>query len=224
MIRTCQTHCSKRWLSVLSVCYSGALLFVLAVGMNTQAALAAEASADSVRDLLRHQHPVWYDSERDDWKRVAIPAPLKEQAKADSRSAFAIGGTILWIMLIVVMSTAAWLLWQLLRHLRISAAIQPAAIQRSVSGHVTDVSALPFDHADADPEPALAQALAAHDWSRAVIWLYAAFLLRLDRASVIRLHKSSTNRHYARVVADWIGTRPARTPVGEAMNAGIDAF
>ena len=182
------------------------------------------AAEDPGRAALREQAPPWYDAGADDWKRIAAKAPEAE-THAGSRSG-GLGEVFGWLMIAVVVVVTALLLWQLLRNLRLDTSLPVEERRRvAVARAVADLSALPFAEAGMqDPEAALAQARAAHDWRRAVAWSYALHLVELDHAGVLRLARGTTNRGYQRTLVEWAQAGAQRADLPALLAEAIATF
>ena len=73
-------------------------------------------------------------------------------------------------------------------------------------------------------DAALADALAARDWPRALMWLYVRLLLRLDAAGAIRVQRHGTARSYLRQAQTWAGDAPERRAMATALASTADAY
>ncbi len=202
---------------------------LLAIGDASAGESADPAAGDPVRSALRETPPLWYDNERDGWRRVEVRAPTvpKPDDYAPRRGGWEIGGFFGWLMLSAVIAATAWLIWQLVRNLgpRQGGLPEENAPHAAVRA-ATDLSALPFAAAEGqrDPERALAEALNRGDWKRAVAWSFVLHLVALDQAGVIRLAKGVTNRRYLRTVTAWAEDGAGRAPAPAALAATIAVF
>ena len=201
-----------------------ALLAVLAGLLLGASAMAAPAvSADPLRDQLKALAPPWYDAERDTWQKVEIPAPKPPPTLPEARvpGASPFVTFIAWLVAALLLTALAWLIWQLLPKeagLALPEPHKPATVR---DAHAT---LLELDVGEpGDPEQALAAAKQAEQWSRAVVWLYAILLLRLDRAGVVRVRRGATNRRYRLEVADWTASGEALQQTAPALLPTVDA-
>jgi hypothetical protein len=195
------------------------LLFLLCSGLLS-------AADDPIREVLKSQKPIWYDNEADDWKRIAAKAPVKKESSSVNSSNGGIGSFFAYLMIGVVAIATAWLLYQLFRNLTIDASVPLVEERRAaVARAVADLSALPFSQGDIDdPEAALAQARANHDWRKAVAWSYALHLVELDQAGILKITKGTTNRGYLRLVNEWVGNSSKRMVVPKLLADAIATF
>ena len=199
--------------------------WLIAIG-QVDAGEAADAAGDPVRSALREKPPLWYDNERDGWRRIEVRAPPKP-VEWEPRGGGAIGGLFNWLMLGAVIAATAWLVWQLVRNLGPRQGGLPVEhAPRAAERAAVDLSVLPFAAAEGqrDPERALAEALEHGDWKRAVAWSFVLHLVALDQAGVIRLAKGVTNRRYLRTVAAWAEDGAGRGPAPAALAATIAVF
>lgn len=197
-------------------------------------ATCAPAAEDAARDALRTHAPPWYDAKADDWQRIAARAPdTKEPERSSSHSGsgsgrdIRIGDIFGWLMLVVVVLVTAGLVWFLLRHLRFEIAAPLAEERRAaVARAVADLSALPFadEQSAKDPEAALARAIAARDWRRAVAWSYALHLVELDHAGALRVARGTTNRGYLRMLTEWAAERSTRQTLPVLLDEAVAVF
>ena len=75
-----------------------------------------------------------------------------------------------------------------------------------------------------DPDAALAAARAAGDWRRAIVWLYALLLVRLDAAGAIRLRKGATNQRYVRDAEHGLRAQREKIELLSCLKLAISAF
>lgn len=204
--------------------------WVLAFGQAGAGESADATAGDSVRSALRETPPLWYDTERDGWRRVEVRAPAEPKPvdyAPRGGGGWEIGGFFGWLMLGAVIAATAWLVWQLVSNLGprqggLPVENSPKAAVRAAA----DLSALPFAEAEGrrDPERALAEAMERGDWKRAVAWSFVLHLVALDQAGVIRLAKGVTNRRYLRTVSAWADEGAGRGPAPAALAATIAVF
>lgn len=198
-------------------------LLIILVLLTTGQPSAAEPDQ---RRLLTGAKPVWYDAQRDDWRRLDIPERRTSSSGNEGLSLPIPIDVVGWLLLTLVAVGAGWLAVQLWRD-RGHATTAPGADagRAAERGPVTDLGALPFgDQGHGDADAALAAALAARDWDRAVVWIYGRLLVRLDQAGVVRLARGTTNRQYLRTTGQWARQDAPRRPVAEALDAAIAAF
>jgi len=190
----------------------------------------ATPASDAARDALRQHAPPWYDATADDWLRIEVKAPTPTPSPSDrggSGSGFDLGSAFSWLMVAVVVAATAWLIWQLVRNLAAERGEPLAEVRRAaVARAVADLSALPFADAQSvkDPEAALARAIAARDWRRAVAWSYALHLVELDHAGALRVSKGTTNRGYLRMLAAWAEAQPGRGVLPTLLSDAVSTF
>jgi hypothetical protein len=133
----------------------------------------------------------WYDPGADTWRRVvpaADPPPLEYRGEVAGTPWF---GYAMYAAVAIAIGLLVHQVWRLRGAWgELDAAPRPRT--------KAAVSALPFalPNGAEDPEDALNAALAAQDHPRAVIWLYALQLIRLDAVGVVRLVPGKTNRAY----------------------------
>lgn len=181
------------------------------------------AAEDPLRERIRDQKPPWYDAETDGWKRIEVKPPKAPEIDLPSApSTLGLVDALAWLIVLAAALGLAWVIWQLLPKELAPARIATDAAPRPVA------AAAAISHLDLgesrDPEEALAAARAAGDWPRAVVWLYALLLVRLDRAGAVRLRRGATNRRYAREVEAWAAERVAPGDLLPVLDATIDAF
>ena len=185
-------------------------LVVLLLGL-TPSLSAAEGSHLIVQDQL--DGAPWYDSETGAWKRVDLPEEEIGNQYEDGTEG--IPGFAYLMYALVALATAL-IIVQFVRQRRGNRS--PGRIGDSTNASAR-WSALPFALAGStgDPEAAFRAACAAGEWTRAVIWLYAWQLLRLEGAGVVRLLPGKTNRVYVREAA-------AVPAAGEALAETVAIF
>ena len=177
-------------------------------------------ASDGVRQHLLEQSPPWYDPATDSWRLV--------EAKQASRPAAApqidmphlnLLEILAWLLIGAVVAGLAWFLWELLRGRSV---IPQASLPDTAVRTVPRAAISELDLGDErSPEEALAAARAAGDWSRAIVWLYALLLVRLDHAGALRLRRGTTNRRYRREASTWNSAPSDLLPV---LDATIGAF
>jgi hypothetical protein len=169
---------------------------------------AAEPAADDGREQLRKLEAPWYDAQRDGWRRIEIPArtakPEPDMKTSIDGGSIDTGGfvqVLAWVILTLVVLLLAWMAFQSFRSLGPGGDLEVRA--GGPAPRPADLSSLPFTVPEAsDPEAALEAAITAGDWSLAVVWVYAALLIRLDAAGMVRLGKGATNRGCLRQAED----------------------
>lgn len=199
-------------------------LLLLVLGAH----LAAAEPGDGLRERLASQRPPWYDASRDDWRRVEVPRPKEpEPERSDQVEG---GGLALpaspfaWAMALLVAGILVWVAWWLWRSREAflppaAEPLRPGQVRAAFSGLELSVGL------SGDPEEGLRQALAAGDWGRAVVWLYALHLAELDRAGAIRLQRHATNRRYQRELDSWLAAGRGRPSlVAGLLQGAIEAF
>lgn len=178
----------------------------------------------AARARLEHLEAPWYDAAKDTWRPVQARAP--EAPPPDLPAPPQLGGlvtVVAWLLAAVLLAALIWLVWQALPR---SAPVpevepEPEARPRSMPSQLV----APLAGEPDDPEAALAHARASGNAARAVVWLYALLLQRLDRAGIVQLRRGATNRRYQREVTDWQATAPdERASVRAALDAAIVAF
>ena len=202
-----------------------ALLAILAGLLLGASAMAASGAVtdDPLRARLKALAPPWYDAERDTWQKVESAAPKPPPALPEARvpGASPFVTFIAWLVAALLLTALAWLIWQLLPKepgLALPEPHKPASVR---DAHAT---LLELDVGEpGDPELALAAAKQAEQWSRAVVWLYAILLVRLDRAGVVRVRRGATNRRYRLEVADWTASGEALQQAAPELLPTVDA-
>ena len=195
-----------------------ALLLLVAV-----AGTGLFAAEDPLRERIAGQKPPWYDADADGWKRIEVKPPKAPEIDLPSApSTLGLVDALAWLIVLAAALGLAWVIWQLLPKELSTARVATDAAPR------TPAAPAAISHLDLgesrDPEEALAAARAAGDWARAVVWLYALLLVRLDRAGAVRLRRGATNRRYARDVEAWAAERVVPADLLPALGAAIDAF
>ena len=185
------------------------------------APLPARADDDPLRAPLQSLHAEWYDAERDTWRAVDVrPPPPPPSTWTLPGGALLVNG-IAWLLAALLLVALAALVWQ----------VRPPgmALPQPQQPQQQPVRARPGTLADlaldthGDPEAALAQAKAAAEWARAVVWLYAILLLQLDRAGVVRVRRGATNQRYRQEVAGWADAATATPVLLPTVDAAIAA-
>jgi hypothetical protein len=188
-----------------------ALAASLALGCPCGAG-SAESPVPVVRDQVGDAP--WYDANTDSWRRIDLPRDDDERRYDSGEGGDGVPGFayLMYALVALAIVLIAVQLWRLRGTGRAAAA--GAGVQVPVR-----LSALPFalPEGDGDPEAAFAAACAAGEWTRAVVWLYAWQLLRLDLIGVVRLLPGKTNRGYLREAA----VLPA---AGAALAATVAVF
>jgi hypothetical protein len=165
-------------------------LVLAAVGV----AVEPDGLARSAKDVLQEEEPEWYNARDDGWRRVEITPPPELASEASAGPALSVLPMILYgVIILGLLALVIWLVTSG-REAPVPALQRTGTLQPKAA-----LSELPFAVVDTgDPEGALAQALAAGDHRRALIWIYACLLLRLDALGRLRLERSKTNRCYLR--------------------------
>lgn len=182
-----------------------------------------QGADDPLRERLTDHKPPWYDAGADGWKRIEVKPPKAPEVDLPSGpSTLGLVDALAWLIVLAAAVGLAWIIWQLVPKELAPARIAADAAPRPVASPAA-ISQLDLGESR-DPEEALAAARAAGDWARAVVWLYALLLVRLDRAGAVRLRRGATNRRYAREVEAWAAERVAPGDLLPALGATIDAF
>lgn len=198
-----------------------ACLLLLAV--VAAAGPALQAADDPLRERIRDQKPPWYDAGADGWKRIEVKPPKAPEIERPSGpGTLGLVDALAWLIVLAAAMGLAWLIWQIVPKELAPARLATDAAPRSPASPAA-ISHLELGESR-DPEEALAAARAAGDWARAMVWLYALLLVRLDRAGAVRLRRGATNRRYAREVETWATERVAPGDLLPALDATIDAF
>ena len=197
-------------------------LAVCAVAAGLLAAQNGRAAEDPLRDRLKTLHADWYDAQHDAWRAIDVRAPTPPPVRDSGLP----GGSplvtaVAWLLAALLMAALAWLMWQVLAR-DVPLALPDRQPTQPVRAGQAALLELNVDAAD-DPETALAAAKLAEDWSRAVVWLYAILLLRLDRAGVVRVRRGTTNQRYRLEVADWTDSGRALQQTAVALLPNVDA-
>jgi len=181
------------------------------------------AAEDSLRDELVKQAPAWYDRTTDSWQRVAVKPPEPPQESAhDIGGSLAVADAVAWLLVIAVVAVLVWLAVQLWPH---EGPALEIADERPRPGPARPHAIAELDLGDErDPEAALAAARAAGDWRRAIVWIYALLLVRLDAAGAIRLRKGATNQRYVRDAQQWVRGQREQAGMLPCLNMAISAF
>ncbi len=197
------------------------LLAVLAGAAESTHTGAEEATA--VREALQAKAPPWYDAKADGWRRIALREP--EAVKPPSDRGGSVGAELIALLLLAgLVAAVVWVLWQL-RHLsgpvnEVEIAAPGAAGPRPVA----DLSMLPLPDAGLPPDEGLRRALANRDWRRAVVWVHAKLLTRLDGAGAIRVEKGATEGQLLAAARTWAAAKPGRRPAASALQRTGAAF
>ena len=214
---------ARAWLALAAFC-----AWLGAAPLPAVAADAAPASgvADPLRDRLKSLNARWYDAEHDTWRSVDVQ-PQKPPKPPDVEAP---GGGLLvtgiaWLVAATVLVALAWLIWQVVPKDGFAPLPEPDKPKAPGDPRAT---LLQLDVGETgDPESALAAAKNTGNWSRAVVWLYAILLLRLDRAGIVRVRRGATNQRYRQEVAAWkhAGAAPPRSAeVLATVDTAIAAF
>jgi len=195
----------RRWGASALRAASLVLAFVVfGQATDAEAPPVVAAPTHPIAQELRRQAPLWYDGERDTWRRVDLP--VEKPAKPSPASTGGGGGNLGglealslslfgWMMIALVAAAVAAVVVVIVRTRADGAALDLApAGTRPTPARLSELP-LELPHHD-DPEAGLRASIAASDWRAAVVWLYALMLLDLDRAGLLRLHKGKTNRTY----------------------------
>lgn len=180
------------------------------------------AAEDPLRQRLADQHPPWYDRSTDSWHRVAVKPPEQAPTEAVPHGSLLAADIVAWLLVAVVAVALAWLLVQLWPQDAPELAPLPEPARRPPA-RPHAIAELDLGD-ERDPEAALAAARAAGDWRRAVVWLYALLLVRLDAAGTIRLRKGATNRRYVRDAESWVRANQGHSPLVPCLGLAINAF
>ncbi len=182
----------------------------------------ARAAEDPVRERLQALHADWYDAAHDAWRAVDVRAPTPPRVQNPVLP----GGSplvtaVAWLLAALLLAALAWLMWQVIAR-EVPLALPDRQPIQPVRAGQAALRALDVDAAD-DPETALLAAKQTEDWSRAVVWLYAILLLRLDRAGVVRVRRGATNQRYRLEVADWTDSGRALQQSAVTLMPTVDA-
>ena len=210
------------WLFVIVVFASPVSLVSSAVA--AEAAEAAEVAEEALRDHLTKQAPAWYDRTADAWQRVAVKPPEPPQERANNGGgSLLVADVVAWLLVIAVVVALVWLAVQLWPNQAL-AERAPDEPQRPVLARPHAIAELDLGD-ERDPEAALAAARAAGDWRRAIVWIYALLLVRLDATGAIRLRKGATNQRYVREAQQWTrAQRGLELGLVPCLNLTISAF
>lgn len=206
---------------------------VLAGAICATTAFAAPADAptshdvhNALRDRLTSLHPGWYDPDHDTWRSVPLAAPKRPPERGATAATGQWVTGVAWLLAVLLVAALAWLAWHLIPREAIGAAQAGPAGKPQVDVQTTLLQLEPGE--TDDPETALAAAKQAGNWSRAIVWLYAILLMRLDRAGIVRVRRGATNRRYRLEVADWTESgralRASTPDLLETVDAAIAAF
>ena len=154
------------------------------------------------------------------------PEPPQERAN-DGGGSLLVADVVAWLLVIAVVVALVWLAVQLWPN---QALVELAPEEPQRPGPVRPHAIAELDLGDErDPEAALAAARAAGDWRRAIVWIYALWLVRLDATGAIRLRKGATNQRYVREAQQWARAQPGHVPglvpgLVPCLNLTISAF
>lgn len=179
------------------------------------------SEAEAVRGALRKAEPPWYDPAADTWRRIEVPEPAAPLLSGSSLPGAQI---IVALLLAGLLAAAAWVVWRLLALRRPTAAASADPAAPAATRRAPDLSLLPLPDAGLPPDEGLRRALAASDWRRAVVWVHAGLLARLDAAGALRLERGATERRLLDAARAWAADDPARRPVCDALASTGAAF
>lgn len=216
------------------LCVVGSVLaLLLGVGpVRGDESLSAEESVQAARDALAgfNGYP-WYDSERDDIRRLDVSPPADVAARKSKWVYQPVNWSfpdwfpylfegLGWLILAVAILIVIYALLRALGWADFSGfGKRKGEEQDPLHGDIDQVEALPFP-LQRPKSDLLAEArrhYEAGDYDLAMIYLYSYQLIQLDRHHVIRLTKGKTNRQYLREV------RP-RPELWELMRGSMVAF
>jgi len=183
---------------------------------------AMAGEADHLRDALRENAPPWYDASADGWRRIEVREP--EAAKSPSSDGGGLGVQLVAILLLVgLVAAIVWVVWQLRKLSSGNAEVEigaPTVTTRAAP----DLSLLPLPDAGLPPDEGLRRALANQDWHRAVVWVHAKLLMRLDHAGALRLEKGATDGQLLEAARRWAAAKPGRRSAVSALERTGSAF
>ncbi|MFW5752848.1 MAG: hypothetical protein ACOCYV_02225 [Planctomycetota bacterium] len=196
------------------------------------APLPAAQTDTVVRERLRELDPAWYDAERDSWNRVRPPVSRPDGETRDTGGGSGRAGLLTWFIIALVMglviavAALAILAWR--EDPRREPDPDPGGPGRPgraplVVPHFLD---LDLDAASrADVLAALETAMEASDWRKAVVCCFAAQLLVLSEAGLLRLERGTTNRRFLAQVRSSLANDPQReSDCGDRFAASITIF
>lgn len=165
------------------------------------------------RKALRSGSFNWYDSTKDDLRRINVTPPIDPTPTTPTpatgnwswwnwNASLGAGEFLLWLVLFAVVGGLAYLL--IMAYLQRETS-QAVATQESISEESVEVirtEDLPVAvPTTGDLLSAARRAFEAGNYRDAIIFLYSHQLVQLDRRQIIRLSKGKTNRQYLREVA-----------------------
>ncbi len=186
-------------------------------------AVVAAEGGDAWRDTLREEPPPWYDPAADGWRRIEVRDRERPTAST-SGGGGGLGVDLVAVLVIAALAIALFLIIRQILRLLPQAPPAPAPGAAARTAPPPDLSSLPLPDASLPPDEGLRRALEASDWRRAVVWVHARLLLRLDAAGALRLERGSTERTLLAAARSWAGAHPAGAPAARALERTGAAF
>lgn len=180
----------------------------------------AAVEGDPWRDTLREEPPPWYDPAADGWRRIEV----RDRERPAASGGGGMGVDLIAILVIVALAVAAFFIIRQILSLLPQAPPAPTPGAAARNAPPPDLSSLPLPDANLPPDEGLRLALAAGDWRRAVVWVHARLLLRLDAAGALRLERGSTERTLLAAARTWAAAHPAGAPAARALERTGAAF
>ena len=188
--------------SVLAVSGAGAAP-LSARDIDPPAAAAGESEGSVAREAVVRQRFPWYDADGDRFRPVVNAGRSGEERRMPRFDNASIGSVVKAVMILLLLTVAAWGVWILYRH---GIAPAPPDEERRPDGVLIgaeEIETLPEEARGAVDQllPRIEAALAAGDHAGAVILYHAWQLVELHARGAIELAKGKTNRRYAGEVA-----------------------
>jgi hypothetical protein len=178
----------------------------------------------------------WYDSDQDQIRAVEVESSTGDAAHRastwevspsswnwpdwDLSGLTPVARFLGYVVLALVLVALAALIVRLFKNVRLPRA-EPGELDEEVEkrGDIDRIEALPFPvlRQRGDLLEAARQAYLAGRYDDAIVCLFSYFLVRLDRAQLLRLARGKTNRQYLREVG-W------RSPAGDILAPTMVAF
>jgi hypothetical protein len=189
------------WLlsALLVVLFSGGSLFA-------QEEKKAEGTdpVESARDGLARGKFNWYDTVKDDLKRIEVKPPVNPTQNTGNPNVGAAAASglqmLAWVFVAAVLAIVAWFLIQAFLRLETGGKDNTAAQGTVVEVDRTEALPIPIERNISDLLAAARKAYDAGDYRQAIVYLYSHQLVELDKHHVIHLTKGKTNGQYLREV------------------------